>query len=91
MTDEECFIERAYLVHRYRKFLFIDPGLPKELLPERWSGNHAALLFNQYYQLLAEPANRFFEGIFQEDNDLGKKNKLYNAKDYPLIGQSNKK
>jgi phenylacetic acid degradation operon negative regulatory protein len=75
VTDDECFVERANLVHEYRKFLFVDPGLPKELLPERWNGNHAALLFNQYYQMLAGPANRFFEEVLQEDNELSIKDK----------------
>src|SRR4051794_22051872 len=67
MSDEGCFIERANLVHEYRKFLFIDPFLPKELLPERWNGNHAALLFNQYYKILAGPSSRFFEKVFLEE------------------------
>jgi phenylacetic acid degradation operon negative regulatory protein len=79
ITDEECFVERASLVHEYRKFLFVDPGLPKELLPDRWNGNHAALLFDQYYQILAAPANRFFEEVFQEDNEVSVK------KDYHLL------
>ncbi len=43
MSDADCFAERTNLVHEYRKFLFIDPGLPKELLPSKWNGNHAAL------------------------------------------------
>ncbi|KAA9017017.1 phenylacetic acid degradation operon negative regulatory protein PaaX [Niallia endozanthoxylica] len=85
MTDEECFIERANLVHVYRKFLFIDPFLPKELLPERWIGNHAALLFNQYYKVLSEPASRYFEAIFQEEHDLGMKDKDYNAEESSII------
>jgi len=62
MTDAECFVERTNLVHEYRKFLFVDPGLPKELLPEVWNGNHAAYLFEQYYKLLAQSASRFFRG-----------------------------
>ena len=84
MSDEECFIERTNLVHVYRKFLFVDPFLPKELLPERWIGNHAALLFNQYYKILSEPAIRFFEDIFQEENDLGMKEN-YNEEESSLI------
>ncbi len=75
MTDEECFVERTNLVHEYRKFLFVDPGLPKDLLPERWNGDHAALLFNQYYQMLTGPSNRFFEKVYQSDNPLSMKNK----------------
>ncbi|ALC85299.1 PaaX family transcrtiptional regulator [Bacillus sp. FJAT-22090] len=85
MSDAECFVERTNLVHEYRKFLFSDPGLPKELLPEIWSGNHAALLFEQYYKLLAQPANHFFEEVFQEDNDLRRKDKAYDADDHPLL------
>ena len=85
MSDADCFVERTNLVHEYRKFLFIDPGLPKELLPSKWNGNHAALLFSQYYQFLAEPASRFFESVFQENNDLCRKDETYDAKDHPLI------
>ena len=85
MTDAECFVERTNLVHEYRKFLFTDPGLPKELLPEVWSGNHATLLFEQYYKFLAQSASRFFEGVFQEDNDMRRKDKTYDADDHPLI------
>ncbi|AOH53728.1 phenylacetic acid degradation operon negative regulatory protein PaaX [Peribacillus muralis] len=85
MSDADCFVERTNLVHEYRKFLFIDPGLPRELLPSKWNGNHAALLFSQYYQVLAEPASRFFESVFQENNDLWRKDEAYDAKDHPLI------
>lgn len=85
MTDAECFVERTNLVHEYRKFLFIDPGLPKELLPEVWNGNHAAHLFEQYYKLLAQSASRFFEDVFQEDNDMRRKDKSYDADNHPLI------
>ncbi len=85
MSDAECFVERTNLVHEYRKFLFTDPGLPKELLPEVWNGNHAALLFEQYYKLLAQSASRFFEEVFQEDNDMRRKDKSYDADDHPLI------
>lgn len=87
MSDAECFVERTKLVHEYRKFLFIDPGLPKELLPENWNGTLAATLFNQYYQVLAEPASRFFESIFQENNDLCKKDDSYDAKQHPYMIQ----
>ncbi|MED3728704.1 phenylacetic acid degradation operon negative regulatory protein PaaX [Priestia filamentosa] len=90
MTDAECFVERTNLIHEYRKFLFVDPGLPKELLPARWIGNHAALLFSQYYKMLADPANQFFEDIFQKDNDLSHKSKSYDSTDHPLISEQNR-
>lgn len=88
LSDAECFVERTNLVHEYRKFLFVDPGLPKELLPERWSGNHAAMLFSTYYKILAEPANRFFEDVFKQDNDLRCKDDDYDATSHPLINIS---
>lgn len=88
MTEAECFVERAKLVHEYRKFLFIDPGLPEELLPEKWLGTKASNLFSEYYKLLAEPASRFFESVFKEGNSLKRKSKAYNALDHELIPQT---
>jgi phenylacetic acid degradation operon negative regulatory protein len=67
MSDAACFVARTKLVHEYRKFLFFDPGLPKELLPQVWSGNDAAKLFDKYYRLLEQPASRFFEQVYREE------------------------
>lgn len=61
LSDPGCFVEKTRLVHAFRKFLFIDPGLPQELLPDRWGGTEARGLFSAYYHLLAEGALRFFE------------------------------
>jgi phenylacetic acid degradation operon negative regulatory protein len=85
MTDAECFVERTKLVHEYRKFLFIDPGLPEELLPKKWMGSHAASLFSEYYKELAKPASRFFEEVFMDGNELERKDEDYNELDHPLI------
>lgn len=85
MSDAECFVERTKLVHEYRKFLFVDPGLPEELLPAKWLGGHAATLFAQYYKELAHPASRFFESVFKEGNELTNKDQAYNMFDHPLI------
>ncbi|MDY7220702.1 phenylacetic acid degradation operon negative regulatory protein PaaX [Halalkalibacterium halodurans] len=88
MSDGACFVERTLLVHEYRKFLFIDPGLPQELLPEKWLGDSAAHLFADYYRTLAEPARRFFESVFAEGNSLVKKDKEYNFLDHPFMSES---
>ncbi|MEW9501534.1 phenylacetic acid degradation operon negative regulatory protein PaaX [Jeotgalibacillus marinus] len=85
MSDAECFVERTRLVHEYRKFLFVDPGLPEELLPENWLGGHAASLFSEYYRELAEPALRFFETVFRQGNEMTKKNAAYDALDHPFM------
>ena len=85
MSDPECFVERTKLVHEYRKFLFIDPGLPEELLPGKWLGGHAASLFSDYYKTLAEPANRFFESVFEKDNEINKKDSEYEVLNHPYM------
>ncbi|QSS98872.1 phenylacetic acid degradation operon negative regulatory protein PaaX [Pontibacillus sp. ALD_SL1] len=85
MSDAECFVERTKLVHEYRKFLFIDPGLPEELLPEKWYGSYAGSLFSDYYKELAEPANRFFEQVFSDGNEMTLKDKGYNVLSHPLM------
>lgn len=69
VQENECFVERAKLVHEYRKFLFYDPGLPEELLPKDWLGFEAAKLFRDYYRMLAVPANRFFESVYEPAPD----------------------
>jgi phenylacetic acid degradation operon negative regulatory protein len=61
LSDGVAFREKTRLVHEFRKFLFIDPGLPADVLPERWAGTEARGLFSAAYYLLAEPALRFFE------------------------------
>jgi phenylacetic acid degradation operon negative regulatory protein len=44
------------LVHAWRRFPAIDPALPRELLPERWSGLAAARLFAGRHAEWAAPA-----------------------------------
>jgi phenylacetic acid degradation operon negative regulatory protein len=85
MTDAECFVERTMLVHEYRKFLFVDPGLPKELLPEKWLGNSAARLFADYYRTLAQPAIRFFEQAYETKYTQLSNNDDYDFLKHPLI------
>jgi phenylacetic acid degradation operon negative regulatory protein len=63
LVDSECFADKIWLVHQYRKFLFVDPRLPAELLPPHWPGWTAWQLFRDYYQLLADGAIRFFEQV----------------------------
>lgn len=69
LTDEESFIERAALVHEYRKFLFKDPGFPNELLPSNWSGTKARDLFWNIHQLISAQAVRYFESVFKQAPD----------------------
>ncbi len=60
LSDEEAFVERLWLVHDYRKFTYIDPGLPSTLLPAGWPGTFAAATFREYHRALHRKAARFF-------------------------------
>ena len=59
--DEAVFAMRSELVHEWRKFLFIDPGLPADLLPARWPGKEAAELFHAEAERLLPAAARFVD------------------------------
>ncbi len=60
----DCFVRRFTLIHEYRRFPFVDPELPPELLPDDWHGAEAARLFQEYYDLLADKANAFFQSVY---------------------------
>jgi phenylacetic acid degradation operon negative regulatory protein len=60
LGDEAALVERLWLVYDYRKFAYIDPGLPSELLPAHWPGTAAAALFREYYALLEQKSQRYF-------------------------------
>ena len=57
--DRAAFAARFHLVHEWRKFLFIDPGLPDELLPDDWPGRTAAELFTTQAERLKPAADRY--------------------------------
>lgn len=58
-TDEGAFAARSALVHAWRKFLFLDPGLPAALLPPGWPGGKAAVWFDEEAARLFPAARRF--------------------------------
>ncbi|TCC46675.1 PaaX family transcriptional regulator [Kribbella capetownensis] len=60
-TDEQAFAVRSELVHEWRKFLFLDPGLPGELLPDDWAGTRAAAYFDFHAERLSPAAGRFVD------------------------------
>jgi phenylacetic acid degradation operon negative regulatory protein len=65
VPESECFVERFLLLHEYRRFFFLDPELPAELLPAGWLGGAAAQLFQTYHALLAERANAYLDSVFE--------------------------
>ncbi len=65
VEPSECFAERFYLIHEYRRLPFFDPDLPMELLPKNWLRPTAAALFHQYHDQLADKANEYFDAVFR--------------------------
>lgn len=52
----DVLVRHLELVHAWRRFPSIDPALPRELLPARWSGLAAARLFAGRHERWAFPA-----------------------------------
>ena len=46
-TDRQALVAQVRLVQEWRRFPLLDPGLPRELLPPRWSGHRAADVFRE--------------------------------------------
>jgi phenylacetic acid degradation operon negative regulatory protein len=59
-----CQIE---LVDAWRRFPAIDPALPRDLLPPRWSGLTAARLFAEKHERWAPDARHEWERLNRED------------------------
>jgi phenylacetic acid degradation operon negative regulatory protein len=72
LTDEAALVERLWLVHDYRKFAYLDPGLPSELLPAHWPGTSAAALFREYYAILDAKSQRYFHLCASGANGAGR-------------------
>jgi len=53
------------LLHEWRKFLFSDPGLPKELLPPDWPGQMAADYFDTESARLLPAASAYVDHCLQ--------------------------
>ena len=61
LTDESAFVERLWLVQDFRRFVYLDPGLPGALLTPHWPGTVASALFREYYASISGKAQRFYE------------------------------
>ncbi len=81
ISDAGCFAEKIRLVHEYRKFLFVDPGLPEPLLPSGWAGRDAARVFRNLYQMLEGPAARFLAAAFELPPDPGSRRRSKTSTD----------
>lgn len=60
--EEASFRAVVELVHDWRRFPFIDPELPTELLPDPWAGATAAALFHDCHARWSPAARRWYDG-----------------------------
>ena len=60
-TADETLIAVTRLVHEWRRFPFLDPQLPGELLPAHWIGTRAAQLFHARHREWAPPAQQAWD------------------------------
>ncbi|HEY7592740.1 MAG TPA: PaaX family transcriptional regulator C-terminal domain-containing protein [Actinophytocola sp.] len=57
-TPDAVLRAQTLLVHEWRRFPFLDPQLPGELLPAKWSGTTATALFNDKHVRWRAPAQK---------------------------------
>jgi phenylacetic acid degradation operon negative regulatory protein len=70
LTPEACFRQQTLLVHAWRKFPFLDPGLPAELLPAGWPRERAHGLFVSRHGRWRVRAMEFFAQL-EGELDVG--------------------
>ena len=62
-SDEAAFRMQTLLVHAWRKFPFLDPDLPSELLPAGWPRRQAYDLFTTRHSGWAGAARSYFDSL----------------------------
>lgn len=67
VAPDDVLARQVGLVHAWRRFPSIDPVLPRELLPARWSGLKAARLFADRHQRWSDAAKQEWKRL----NDPG--------------------
>ncbi|HEU5161267.1 MAG TPA: PaaX family transcriptional regulator C-terminal domain-containing protein [Streptosporangiaceae bacterium] len=66
--DAETFAAHTRLVQEWRRFPFLDPGLPVELLPAGWSGSRAYELFHERHDAWHAAANRHWQALTRHED-----------------------
>ena len=62
-TPADVLTHQVLLVHAWRRFPFLDPELPAELLPEEWAGTRAAARFTELHAKWTTEAQEHWEGL----------------------------
>lgn len=68
-TDREAFVNQVHLIQEWRRFPFLDPDLPSELLEHDWPGPRAAATFhdqrNRWHRRAQDEWDRIDQGAAQ--------------------------
>ena len=62
-TDAATLRALTRLVHEWRRFPFLDPRLPRELLPADWTGAKAVEVFHARHAEWHEAAHRHWDAL----------------------------
>jgi phenylacetic acid degradation operon negative regulatory protein len=62
-TEAAAFATQTALVHAWRRFPFIDPDLPDDLLPRDWPRRRAYELFRASHEAWGPAAQRHFDAL----------------------------
>jgi phenylacetic acid degradation operon negative regulatory protein len=62
----EVLAHQIHLVHSWRRFPFLDPKLPSELLPDEWAGTRAAALFDALHTRWKSDAQRSWQRLIMD-------------------------
>jgi phenylacetic acid degradation operon negative regulatory protein len=65
-ASRDAFVDYVHVLTAWRRFPYLDPGLPAALLPATWSGATAADLFFELRRTLEEPAHEFARGLLAD-------------------------
>ncbi|MFB7916164.1 PaaX family transcriptional regulator C-terminal domain-containing protein [Streptomyces sp. NPDC056061] len=62
-TDREAFTTYIRVLTDWRRLVYLDPGVARDLLPADWGGAEASELFDEVHARLAGPARRHVERV----------------------------
>jgi phenylacetic acid degradation operon negative regulatory protein len=62
-SPEAMFRAQTLLVHEWRKFPFLDPDLPEEMLPPGWPRSRAHDVFHERHALWHHAAQEYFRSL----------------------------
>jgi phenylacetic acid degradation operon negative regulatory protein len=62
-SPEATFAAQTMLVHEWRRFPFLDPDLPAEMLPKAWPGERAHEVFSERHAQWHGVAQEYFQAL----------------------------